>query len=96
MKHMIPNLLAAAALGVLTGCATVYRVSEAPCPDNPAASQHAVRAMRDPVVRVDVASVGGQAAALAAAVKAEIENRLATRGFSVAPKARPIRSCRCR
>ncbi len=89
MKNMMKNALVAAALGVLTGCATVYRVSEAPCPDNPAASQHAVRAMRDPVVRVDVASVGGQAAPLADAVKAEIENRLATRGFTVAPKKRP-------
>ena len=88
MKHMMKNALVAAALAMLAGCATVYKVSEAPCADSPA-PRRGIPATRDPVVRIDVESTGEQAAALAAAVKAGIENRLATRGFSVAPKARP-------
>ena len=53
MKQMLINAMAAAAVAVLSGCATVYRVSETACPEDPGA-QYATPATRNPVVRVDV------------------------------------------
>ena len=87
MKTMLINVMAAAAVTALSGCATVYRVSETSCPDP--GVQYAAPATRNPVVRVDVMAGGEQSDDLAAAVRSEVENSLASRGFSVSTKSRP-------
>lgn len=88
MKQMFVNAIAAAALAALSGCATVYRVSETSCPEV-SGEQYAAPAVRDPVVRVDVKAGGEQADDLAAAVRSEVENSLASRGFSVSAQEYP-------
>ncbi len=88
MKQILVNAVAAAAALALSGCATVYRVSETACPEDPAA-QYAAPAMRNPVVLVDVKAGGEQADNLAASVRTEVENSLASRGFSVSANERP-------
>ena len=89
MKQILVNAVAAAAALALSGCATVYRVSETACPEDPAA-QYAAPAMRNPVVLVDVKAGGEQADNLAASVRTEVENSLASRGFSVSANERPV------
>lgn len=88
MKQMLINAMAATAVAVLSGCATVYRVSEASCAENQT-TQYTAPATRNPVVLVDVKSVGEQADCLAASVRTEVENSLASRGFAVSAKKRP-------
>ena len=86
MKNPMFALLHAVVLSALAGCATVYRVSEsAETPASPPARPE----MRNPVVRVDVASAGEQSQSLAAAVKPVVEDSLAARGFSIAAKGAP-------
>ena len=82
MKNMLANAIGIAAVAAMSGCATVYRVSES-APETPPATAPGRPAMRNPSVSVAVASTDSSAAGLAASLKASLEGGFASRGFDV-------------
>ena len=85
MKKLLANAIGIVAVAAMSGCATVYRVSEtspephpAPVPGSPA--------MRNPSVSVKVVFADGSAKKLASSVRSSTEGFLASRGFDVVSK----------
>lgn len=88
MKQMLINAMAVTAVAVLSGCATVYRVSEsAPTPIPPPAPGGP--ATRNPTVVVKSTAADSKSASLASALAGRSEGDLAGRGFDVIAKGRP-------
>ena len=86
MKKQMFTLLGIAAAMVMSGCATVYRVSEsAPAPAYPQQGP-GKPAMRNPSVAVKAVSADKQASRLAASLRATVEGGLVARGFDVIAK----------
>ena len=86
MKKLMFALIGVAAAMAMTGCATVYRVSESA--SAPAYPQQGpgTSAMRNPSVVVKAAPVDKQAGRLAASLRAMVEGGLVARGFDVMAK----------
>lgn len=88
MKQMLVNAMVAAVIAALSGCATVYRVSEsAPTPIPPPAPGRPV--MRNPTVVVRSTAADNKSASLASALASRSEGDLAGRGFDVITKGQP-------
>lgn len=86
MKKLMFALIGAAAAMAMSGCATVYRVSEsAPAPAYPQQGP-GQPAMRNPSVTVKAVSVDKQANRLADSLRATVEGDLVARGFDVIAK----------
>ena len=85
MKHMLINAVGLVAVTAMSGCATVYRVSESSPEPSPVPAP-GTPAMRNPSVSVKVVSADGSAKNLAASMCSSIEGILASRGFDVVSK----------
>ncbi len=85
MKKQVSALIGIAAALAISGCASVYHVSEAPATPTPAP----VPPTRRPVALVRATATDAKAGGLAAAVKASAERNLASRGFDVGSRAKP-------
>jgi len=85
MKHMLIKAVGLVAVTAMSGCATVYRVSES-APEPPPAPASGSTAMRNPAVSVKVVSADGSAKNLASTVRSATEGMLASRGFDVVSK----------
>ena len=86
MKRLLMNAIGLAAAATLSGCATVYCVSESgPTPLQPAES--GCPASRKPAVSVKAKPADASARKLAASMQASVEGHLAaTRRFDVRPR----------
>ncbi len=87
MKHMLINAVGLVAVTAMSGCATVYRVSESvpepvpvPAPGRPA--------MRNPAVSVKAKAADSFAHNLAASMQASVERDLVAKGFDVNAKGK--------
>lgn len=85
MKQLVFAALGMAFAAVMSGCATVYRVSETPAaiPQGPAS---AGPVMRNPTVAVKSDPADAKSKPMAAALRAAVERDLAARGFDVHAK----------
>lgn len=88
MKKQVSALIGIAAALAISGCASVYHVSEAPTPPTSEPVSPAP-AMRRPVAIVKATAADAKARGLAATMKASVERNLASRGFDVGSRAKP-------
>ena len=87
MKHMLINAVGLVAVSAMSGCATVYRVSES-APEPVAVPAPGRPAMRNPAVSVKAKATDNFAHNLAASMQASVERDLASRGFDVSAKGK--------
>ena len=85
MNKLLINAMGIVAVAAMSGCATVYRVSES-SPEPPPATAPGGPVMRNPSVSVKVAAVDGSAKNLASSVRSSTDGILASRGFDVVSK----------
>ena len=89
MRRILYTTLRIAALSAIAGCASVYRVSETPVPNDIPQPPPAAHAKRKPVAVVKASAADAKANGLAATMKASAERDLASRGFDVTSRAKP-------
>ena len=85
MRKLLANAMGIVAVAAMSGCATVYRVSESSTGPTPAPAPGS-SAMRNPSVSVKVVSADGSAKNLASSVRSSTEGILVSRGFDVVSK----------